>query len=87
MRLPITSEGRGVGAERSLDRLSRMDETSHEPVASGAPKIAADSRHAELVEIVKTLEHGVERVEALGLTLAAALLDHAAAETRRHLGD
>jgi hypothetical protein len=65
-----------------------MDEISHEPLATGTSEVlAVDGRRAELAEIVETLERGVERIAALGLTLAAALLDQAAAETRRHLGE
>jgi hypothetical protein len=33
------------------------------------------------------LERNLERIEALGLTLVAALLDHAVSEAKHRLGD
>jgi hypothetical protein len=65
-----------------------MDEVSHQPVATRIVKVpSVDSRHAELGGIVSTLEHSLERIDALGLTLVAALLDHAVSEAKRRLND
>jgi hypothetical protein len=64
-----------------------MDEIGPQPVVSSAVTVlSVDSREAELAEIVRALEHNLERVEALGLTLVAALLDHAVSEAKRRLG-
>ena len=65
-----------------------MDEVSHQPVATRILKVpSVDSRHAELGGIVTTLEYSLERIDALGLTLVAALLDHAVSEAKRRLND
>lgn len=65
-----------------------MDEISHQPVASSTLTVlSVDTRQTELAGIVGSLEHSLERIEALGLTLAAALLDHAVSEAKRRLDD
>jgi hypothetical protein len=65
-----------------------MDEISHQPVASSTlAGLSVDNRQAELAGIVGALERNLERIEALGLTLVAALLDHAVSEAKHRLGD
>jgi len=63
-----------------------MDEVMPEPIAP-SPAAAVAGRHAELAEIVGILEHSLARIEALGLPLAAALLDHAVSVARRQMND
>jgi len=68
--------------------MARMDKTSHEPERSEADQIVATADgQAELADIVSVLERSLVRIEALGLTLPAALLDHAVSEAKRHLID
>jgi hypothetical protein len=65
-----------------------MDEFTPEALAaSPAAAIPFDGRDAELAEIVGILEQSLERIEALGLPLAAALLDHAVSVARRQMTD
>jgi hypothetical protein len=65
-----------------------MDEVIHHPgTTPTAGGLAAGSRQDEISEIVSTLEHSLVRIDALGLTLAAALLDRAVSETKRHRSD
>ena len=44
-----------------------------------------DGNRQELAEVVKSLENCLVKVDSLGLTLVAALVDHALAEAKRHL--
>ena len=61
-----------------------MDKSNHKPKAVGTPKATASGdRPVELAEFVSSLEQSLERADALGLTLVAALLDHALVEARR----
>jgi hypothetical protein len=65
-----------------------MDKIIPEPMAAN-PAIAnaVDIRQLELAEIVSILENSLERIEALGLPLVAALLDHAIAVAKRQSND
>lgn len=65
-----------------------MDEFGQQPVATGAVgALAVGARRAELAEIVGSLESSLERIEAIGLSLVAALLDHAVSEAKRQLAN
>ena len=65
-----------------------MDEVSYQPVSASTVRVpSADGRQAELAGIVGVLENSLERIETLGLTLVAALLDNAVAEAKRQLSD
>jgi hypothetical protein len=65
-----------------------MDELARQPLSASAIEApSVDSQEAELAGIVRVLEDSLERIEALGLTLVAALLDHAVTEARRELSD
>jgi hypothetical protein len=63
-----------------------MDGTSHESdkVRPLKPSSPAD-RRAALKRVIDALEESLGTLEALELTLAVALLDHAIAETKREL--
>jgi hypothetical protein len=65
-----------------------MDEITPEPVVKSAPGVpAVDIRQLELAQVVGILENGLERIEALGLSLVAALLDHAVAVAKLHMDE
>jgi len=63
-----------------------MDGTIQEPdklPSPGSP--VAGERQAQLTAVVGALEEALKMLEGMELTLPVALLDHAIAETRRHL--
>jgi hypothetical protein len=63
-----------------------MDELAGQPLSASALKVPpVDGRAAELAGIVRVLEDSLEKIEALGLTLVAAMLDHTVSEARRGL--
>jgi hypothetical protein len=64
------------GLDGDSDRQLHADEAS-----------SPQTRSAKLAQLIETLEEGLRTLESLDLTLAAALLDHAIAETKRHQSD
>jgi hypothetical protein len=65
-----------------------MDATRNEPgfVLAADFTVPAD-RGSGLAQVLRNLEHSAAILEALDLTLAVALLDHAIAEVRRNAAD
>jgi hypothetical protein len=63
-----------------------MDETT--TGSAGPPPLAAGATsegQIPLIEVVASLEEALKILESMQLTLPVALLDHAIAETKRHL--
>jgi hypothetical protein len=63
----------------------RTEGTQEPDLGRACSMITATGGREDLADLVDGLERSLQQVDALGLTLVGALLDHCIAEARRYL--